>query len=403
MAFASKDSEQHRELRNRRMKLSKSEDEGDLEDDKRSPMIILLENEEEEESLLMESAADQGNMDKDLMDMIAQVSPTDDNPAGLNDVKVYILLLCALFQACTLLLTMHLFSNPDSLVYDSQHATLIADIVKILVACLFEYFATQGHLMTSLRMFNLGRPKDAMLMLIPALLFEVQDWLSRIALSNLEPHPFRLFQEMRIIATALISMRILKTSYSVKQWMSMIFVWIGMYISTIDHALSKTFWNPESSNNFLGFETVILAVVCFSVGGVYFEHVVKVVPDEGEISASLWMRVIQLSFFSAIIHAIRGGFVSEEGSTYFEGFTPLVWVLVFCEAFASLAVSASIFFADNVLKCIAIATGASIASILYAISWESESSGRFFILGCVILGSGVWFYCKPLPRACRSH
>mmetsp|Transcript_19685 Transcript_19685/g.37301 ORF Transcript_19685/g.37301 Transcript_19685/m.37301 type:complete len:395 (-) Transcript_19685:133-1317(-) len=388
-----------KELRHRKMKLSKSEDEGDIEDDKKSPMIIFLENEEEEESLL--SAAAQGNVDKDLLEMIAQVSPTDDNPAGLNDVKVYILMLCALFQACTLLLTMHLFSSPDSLVYEARHATWLADIVKILVGCVFEYFTTQGHLITSLRVFNFGRPKDAMLMLIPALLFEVQDWLSRIALSNLEPHPFRLFQEMRIIVTALVSMKILKTSYSFKQWICMILVWIGMYISTIDHALSKTFWNPESSNNFLGFETVILAVVCFSVGGIYFEHVLKVVPEEGEMSASLWMRVIQLSFFSAIIHGIRGGLVSEKGSSYFQGFTPLVWVLVFCEAFASLAVSASIFYADNVLKCIAIAAGASIASILYAISWESESSGHFFIFGCVILGLGVWFYCKPLPRACR--
>jgi len=383
------------------MNVSASEDKEDVDDEeKRSPMIILLENEEDQESLLREAAADQDNMDKNLMDMIAQVSPTYDNPAGLNDVKVYILMLCALFQTCTLLLTMHLFSNPDSLVYEARHATLFADIVKILVACLFEYFTTQGHLITSLRIFNLGRPRDAMLMLIPALLFEVQDWLSRIALSNLEPHPFRLFQEMRIIVTALVSMRILKTTYSIKQWICMILIWIGMYISTIDHALSKTFWNPESSNNFLGFETVILAVVCFSVGGIYFEHVLKVVPNEGEISASLWMRVIQLSVFSTMIHAIRGGLVSKDGASYFEGFTPLIWVLIFCEAFASLAVSASIFYADNVLKCIAIAAGASIASILYAISWESESSGHFFIIGCVILGLGVWFYCKPLPRAC---
>ena len=383
-----------------KIKVSKSEDESDVEESI-SPVIILL-DEEEEESLLRESAADE---DKDLMNVIAQVSSTDENPAGLNDIKVYLLALCALLQTATLLLSMHLFSdrhNKDE-IYEMRHVSFLASVFKFAMACFFEYLVTQGNLLGSIRVYIFQRPKDAMYMLIPVLLFEVHDWLWRIALGNLRPHPFRLIQETRIIITALVSMRLLKYSYSIKQWFCMIAVWIGMYVSTTDHALSKTFWDQESSNTVLGYETVTLGVICFAVGSVYFEHIIKVAPDEGQVAPSLWMRLIQLSFFSIVIRSIDGGLVNApDASSYFAGFGPLVWLLVVGQAAASLIVATTIYYTDNVLNCLAIATGSTLAAMLFAFSWDSESSGFVFLLGCLVVGMGVWFYCKPLPCSRRK-
>ena len=388
------------------MKLSKSEDEYDAFEDS-SPIIVLLEqHEDEEESLLRESARDHHEEAKELLDVIAQVESTEENPAGLNGIKTYLLALCGVLQTAVLLLSMHLFSDRHNKeeIYEMRHVTFLSDIVKMAIACYLEYTATQGHLLASLRTFVKERPKDAFLMLIPALLFELHDWLARVSLDgNLNPRPFRLFQETRILLTAIVSMRVLKTSYSFKQWICMIAVWLGMFLSTIDHALSKAMWNDDSSNNILGYESAILAVVCFAVGSVYFEHVVKVVPEEeGDVSPTLWMRLIQLYFFSSLIHASRGGLHTEPEDSYFTGFGPLVWMLVFGRAFAGLAISVTIYFTDNVLKCLAVAGGTTLAAILYAFSWDA-SSGSLFLIGCFIVGLGVWFYCKPLPRACRRR
>ena len=181
-------------------------------------------------------------------------------------------------------------------------------------------------------------------------------------------------------------------------------VFVGMVVSTIDHALSKSFWNDEQSNVILGYETVLLSVVCFAVGSVYFEHVIKVVPeDEGDAPASLWMRLIQLSFFTMILHGLRGGLVSAPGESYLHGFGPLVWLLVLAQAAGGLVVSATIYFTDNILKCLAVAAGSTVAAAFFALSWDFGSSGLAFFCGFAMVASGVWFYCKPLPQACRRR
>lgn len=384
------------------MKRSKSEDEnegvGDDDDleSKAPPMIILLDG-EEEKSLLVETAADRA-----LVDVIAQVAPTSDNPASLTPTKTRILVACAVAQAAVLVLSMHLFSDPHKVhTYDMHHVIFLTDILKIVVACGFEYYGTRGHLLASFRIHIKDNPRDAALMIIPALLYEFEEWLSRVALSNLRPRPFRLFQELRIVVVAMISQRILKTSYSTKQWMCMIAVWLGSYWLAVDHALSKSFWDEKSTNNFLGLETVILSVVCFAVGGVYFEHVVKVVPDEGEVSPSFWMRIIQLSFATAVFHSFRGGLPSDSGLSYFEGFGPLIWLLVLGRVAAGLCVSASIYYADNVLKCLSIAGGAGLAAVLFALFRDLQSSGFLFVAGCTVLTMGIYLYCRPLSRCCR--
>lgn len=382
----------------RKMKRSKSDDERDAEQPEETgpPMIIMLDGDEDKKSLVAETAEDRA-----LVDVIAQVATTEDNPASLTKNKIKILVMCAVVQAVALILSMHFFTDPNKThTFNMDHVVFLAGILKIMVACGLEYRETQGNLMGSFRLHIKENPRDAGLMLIPALLFEFEDWLSSIAVTNLRPHPFRLFQELRIIATALISQRILKTSYSTKQWLAMLAVWLGSYWLAVDHALSKTFWDEDSSNNFLGFETVTLAVVCSAVGGVYFEHVIKVVPDEGEEAPSLWMRVIQLSFFSLIFLAFRGGLKSDEEYSYFEGFGPLIWLLVLARAGAGLCVSLSIYYADNVLKCLAIAAGAGLAAVAFALLRDLQSSGSLFVFGCTVLGMGVWFYCKPLPRFC---
>ena len=378
---------------------SKDEDDGDFDDINvgSSPMIILFD--EAEGAPLVQAPSEE---DMALMQAISHVSMSNDNPAGLNTFKVYILTLCAILQTIVLLLTMHLFSDRHNKeeMYEMRHVTILADMVKLFVACAMESMTSGGNLGSSFWQFTVLRRRDAMLMLVPTLLYELQDWLTSLAVSNLQPHPFRLVQEFRIIVIALVSTKILKTSYSIKQWICMLLVWAGGFLSTIDHALSKTFWFYEESSNILGYETVILSVVCFAVGGVFFEHVVKLTPEQGDVSASIWMRLIQLSLFSLLIHGIFGGFVSPSESSFFAGFGPLVWILVISQGCLSAILAATIYFTDNVLKCLAIMTGSTVAAVFYAGSWETESSGAMFVAGCILLGTGAWFYCNPLPRAC---
>jgi hypothetical protein len=159
---------------------------------------------------------------------------------------------------------MHLFADQSkAITYEQRDVRFLIDLVKILVALCLEYYFTQGHLVASFRIHVQERPLDALRMLIPALLFETHDWLARIALVHLQPMPFRFIKQTQILVIALVSMKILKSSYSRKQWLCLVVVWMGMFCLTIDHPLSKSFWNHENSNSFLGIETVSLAVILF--------------------------------------------------------------------------------------------------------------------------------------------
>lgn len=245
----------------------------DEEEAETSPMIISIfldDDETEQESLWIESATDSGNhtaaAGKEIALASAQVSASESNsnPASLNKFKVYLLAICMALYALVMLLSMHLFADQSkAITYEQRHVRFLIDLLKILAALCLEYYFTQGHLVASFRIHVQERPLDALRMLIPALLFETHDWLARISLVHLQPMPFRFIKQTQILVIALVSMKILKSSYSRKQWLCLVVVWMGMFCLTIDHPLSKSFWNHENSNSFLGIETVSLAVILF--------------------------------------------------------------------------------------------------------------------------------------------
>jgi hypothetical protein len=126
----------------------------------------------------------------------------------------------------------------------------------------------------------------------------------------------------------------------------------------------------------------------------------KSVLANGEPAASLWMRMMQLSSYTAIIHAVHGGLSSPDGN-YLAGFGPLVWLLVIGQAVAGLVIAASIYYTDNVLKCFPL--GGALATTVYTWFRVTDSAGALFLAGRILVAVGVWFYCKPLPAFCRHR
>jgi UDP-galactose transporter len=108
----------------------------------------------------------------------------------------------------------------------------------------------------------------------------------------------------------------------------------------------------------VGFVAVIIACAISGLAGVYFEKVLK----DSNVRVSLWIRNVQLSFYS-LFPAFFVGVVLKDGEKiaengFFMGYNYVVWTAIAFQAFGGVVVALCVNYADNIAKNFA--TGISI-------------------------------------------
>ena len=191
-----------------------------------------------------------------------------------------------------------------------------------------------------------------------------------VGISYLEAPVFQVLYQSKLVLTAVISVIILKRSYRLIQWICIVAVSLGVAIVMDGLRAGSTDLKSISRK---GFGAVVIAGLASSLATVYFEKVIKAsrnpsgssdttsITNEGSAEsnsvdhgqhvhgpASLWMRTMQLSFFSVVIVIIKDSFglfhyySDSPVPSYFHGFTLWVWVLVILQALGGVLVSAVI-------------------------------------------------------------
>jgi len=274
-------------------------------------------------------------------------------------------------------------SNEDS--YVINDLIMVQEFGKLILAAALEYNATNGQLVRSMKENIFDRPKDFFRILIPSLLYLVQNSLLYVAISNLTAPMFQVTYQCKLLTTAVVSVIMLQRKYSLKQWLCLTALGIGVAIVVLgaqsDSKKDASDSNEEGEdanvqNLFVGLMAVTIACLCSAFAGVYFEFVLKrPTNDGGEARApvSMWMRNVQMAFFSiciAYINMVRDsdrgvtGLVDENNDPiikpFMHGFTGWVYVVVMLQAGGGLLVAAVIKYADNVLK--GMATGVSVVT-----------------------------------------
>ena len=281
---------------------------------------------------------------------------------------------------------------------------MVQEFGKLVLASALEYNSTHGHLLQSLRENVFDRPRDFLRILIPSLLYLVQNSLLYVALSNLTAPMFQVTYQCKLLTTAVVSVIMLQRKYSAKQWVCLTALGVGVAIVVLgaqsdtkteeesaeeessevvvmaegveEGEYGEDSSNANSQNLFVGLMAVTIACLCSAFAGVYFEFVLKrPTNDGGEARApvSMWMRNIQMAFFSiciAYINMVRDNDRGVTGLTdennepivkpFMHGFTGWVYVVVMLQAGGGLLVAAVIKYADNVLK--GMATGVSVVT-----------------------------------------
>jgi len=258
--------------------------------------------------------------------------------------------------------------------------------------------------MSSIQVHILDRPMDALKILVPALLYLLQNTLLYVALSNLTAPIFQVTYQAKLVTTAIVSVAMLSRKYSFQQWLCLVAISLGVAIVVLGEKSGHNSTSESGSMN-LVVGLVAVTTACFSsaLAGVYFEYVIKKPAAAGQSvpAPSLWMRNMQLAFFSVCVAMGQGLFQSAKdpvpaGQGYFHGFTGWVWVLVWLQAGGGLLVAAVIKYADNVLK--GMATGVSVvtSTACSTILFGTPLTGQFMVGAAMILVA-VYGFSNPIP------
>ncbi|KAI8635520.1 nucleotide-sugar transporter-domain-containing protein [Xylariaceae sp. FL1651] len=297
---------------------------------------------------------------------------------------------------------------------------------------------------------------DGWKLAIPATLYTLQNTLQYVAVGNLDPIHYQILLQLKILTTALFTVTMLGRSLSSKKWISLVVLTIGVSVVSIPssnskdstlmiHDMTDHFFprsvhelgqmtsnmgdvareltrrglasladagqaltkrsatyegiqedqnNTPVMNYSIGLFAALTVAVLSGLTGVFFEKVLK----DSEISASIWIRNIQLSFYS-LFPALLVGVVFMDGEEiakhgFFDGYNWIVWTLIILQAFGGVLASMCIQYADNIAKNFA--TSISIViSFMFSV-WFFQCKATFaFVLGTILVLFATFLYTGP--------
>lgn len=228
-----------------------------------------------------------------------------------------------------------------------------------------------------------------------------QNNLQYVAASNLVAATFQVTYQMKILTTAAFSVLLLRKKLYSNQWLSLLFLAIGVGVVQIQGgADSQLGVSARASTALLemnamkGFLAVVAACFTSGLAGVYFEMVLK------NSQTDLWIRNVQLSLFSLlpalapiIFTQNTSGYDTGNGfiSSLFDNFGAWAWATVFVQVLGGLVTAMVIKYSDNILK--GFATSLSIViSFLASVALFDFKITITFILGSVIVLIATWLY-----------
>ena len=200
--------------------------------------------------------------------------------------------------------------------------------------------------------------------------------------------------QLKILTTAIFSVIMLRKQLSSLQWVSLVFLFIGVAVVQLQPHDSKVSEKIATEQNpFVGLVAVIVSCLMSGFAGVYFEKVLK------STTQTIWLRNVQLGFIGMIFGYITmemndGAKVREHG--FFYGYDWVVWFVIFLQSFGGLMVAVVVKYADNILKGFATSAAIVISCIASMYFFDFQISVQF-VVGATLVMLSVYMYSKFVP------
>lgn len=317
--------------------------------------------------------------------------------ANLKWVSLVVLILQT--TALVLVLRYSRTQKTDGPRYLSSTAVVTAEVVKFftcVIVLMAQHNWNMAGFYNELYMDIIVKLRETFKVGVPALLYVVQNNLLFYALSRLDAATYQVTYQLKILTTALFSVTLLSRKLNSLKWISLLLLTVGVALVQMPAEQKESSTHEGSymsSDRIFGFLAVLAA--CFSSGfaGVYFEKILKGTP------VSLWMRNIQLAFFSVfgglfMVWLYDSKKVAENG--FFAGYNSIIWVVVLLQAYGGLLIALVVKYADNILKGFAVSLSIILSSFIsYWFLNDFQPSITFFVGATVVIGSTFMYGYEP--------
>jgi len=315
---------------------------------------------------------------------------------GVNLKLVSLLVL--VFQNSFLILTLR-YSKTLPEKYISSTAVVCAECLKFLTSLFIHIYqccrdSTAPNKISIKKLLNdfFGKGSDCFKIMIPAVLYLIQNNLQYLAASKLDAATFQVTYQMKIITTAIFSVIILNRKLFKHQWIAITLLFIGIVLVQFP---TGDMGSANSENAFvdklIGLLAIVIACILSGVAGVYFEKILK------KSNVTLWVRNVQLSLFSIIPGYFIGVLVLDKEAYqekgFFGGYSQWTVLAILLQAFGGILIAVVVKYADNILKGFA----TSISIILScAISYFifSFNITYIFVVGSLLVIYATYLYGK---------
>lgn len=277
--------------------------------------------------------------------------------------------------------------------YLSSTAVVMAEIVK-MVTCIVVLFNNHGWrwgaFQSEIVAEVIQKRSETLKVAVPAVLYVIQNNLLFLALSKLDAATYQVTYQLKILTTAFFSVTMLGRSLNSLKWLALILLTAGVALVQMPSGnASNTAAEGNTSDRIVGLFAVLAACVSSGFAGVYFEKILKTT------SVSLWMRNLQLAFFS-----IFGGFLmcwmydwkAIEKDGFLQGYNNVIWMVVLLQAYGGLVIALVVKYADNILKGFAVSLSIILSSFVSWFFMDDFTPSLMFAAGATIVILSTFMY-----------
>ena len=354
---------------------------------------------------LVPSAAYPPSIETDDARKETQFTPTAvySNDVTSNGIKVLLLLAV---QNCTkTLLTKYVLTDTPKFLFSA--AVIGSELTKLALSTLYILFVDQRPL-SSIVKFLQRDFESIKLLVIPASVYNLQQTLEYIALSNIDASVFSVLVQSKLIMTAIFSTILLRTKLRKAQGISLLLLTSGVILCNLKPSSTPVVGDEESESDpdiTIGMSKQIKGVmatlgIAFASGfaAVYTEKVIKrnrsFNGGMDKQQYSLAYMQVQLAVVSLVVMGVYSMIHDWEAimtNGLWCNFNPLAFVSVFNSGVGGLLVAAVLKYADAVLKGYATAISVIMTGVL---SWFlfGTSLNLVYGLGIVNVLSAVLLY-----------
>ncbi|KAL2312796.1 UDP-galactose transporter [Schizosaccharomyces pombe] len=317
----------------------------------------------------------------------------------------YIALVLLTVQNSALILTLNysrIMPGYDDKRYFTSTAVLLNELIKLVVCFSVGYHQFRKNVgkEAKLRAFL---PQifggDSWKLAIPAFLYTCQNNLQYVAAGNLTAASFQVTYQLKILTTAIFSILLLHRRLGPMKWFSLFLLTGGIAIVQLQNLNSDDQMSAGPMNPVTGFSAVLVACLISGLAGVYFEKVLK------DTNPSLWVRNVQLSFFSlfpCLFTILMKDYRNIAENGFFFGYNSIVWLAILLQAGGGIIVALCVAFADNIMKNFSTSISIIISSLASVYLMDFKIS-LTFLIGVMLVIAATFLYTKPESKPSPSR